>query len=96
MAMTAEPVDPLWRRPLTASAPVVSLAPRASADVRQAQAFITLLEEEMADLQSQLARIEERVLAGRAGAHHHQSAVQLRLTEVRRLLDALIYRFPSA
>jgi ParB-like chromosome segregation protein Spo0J len=96
MAMTAEPVDPLWRRPLTAPAPVVSLAPRASADVRQAQAFITLLEEEMADLQSQLARIEERVRAGRAGANHHQSAVQLRLTEVRRLLDALIYRFPSA
>lgn len=96
MAMTAEPVDPLWRRPLTAPAPVVSLAPRASADVRQAQAFITLLEEEMADLQSQLARIEERVRAGRAGAHHHQSAVQLRRAEVRRLLDALIYRFPSA
>ncbi|UNC00262.1 hypothetical protein H5U98_02075 [Mycolicibacterium boenickei] len=94
--MTADPVDPLWLRPVAVPAPVVNLAPRASADVRQAQAFIALLEAEMADLQSQLARIDDRVRAGRPGAHHHQSAVRTRVLEVRRLLDALIFRFPSA
>ncbi|CRZ16802.1 hypothetical protein BN2156_03675 [Mycolicibacterium neworleansense] len=77
-------------------APVVNLAPRASADVRQAQAFIAMLEDEMADLQSQLARIERRVSAGRPGALRHQDAVVARVNEVRRLLDALIFRFPSA
>ncbi|OCB57242.1 hypothetical protein A5722_12405 [Mycobacterium vulneris] len=74
----------------------VNLAPRTSADVRQAQAFIALLEAEMSDLESQLARIDDRVRAGRPGAHHHQSAVRSRVVEVRRLLDALIFRFPSA
>ncbi|MGW4096537.1 hypothetical protein [Mycobacterium sp. NPDC004974] len=94
--MTADPVDPLWLRPVAVPAPVVNMAPRASADVRQAQAFIVLLEAEMADLQSQLARIDDRVRAGRPGAQHHQMAVRTRLNEVRRLLDALIFRFPSA
>ncbi|HEY7177121.1 MAG TPA: hypothetical protein VH442_19575, partial [Micromonosporaceae bacterium] len=86
----------LWLRPVAAPAPVVNRVPRASADVRQAQAFIALLEEEMADLQAQLARIDDRVKTGRPGAHHHQSVVRARLIEVRRLLDALIFRFPSA
>ena len=94
--MTADPVDPLWLRPVAVPVPVVNLAPRASADVRQAQAFIALLEAEMVDLQSQLERIDARVRVGRAGAHHHQIAVRTRVNEVRRLLDALIYRFPSA
>ncbi|CDP86219.1 MULTISPECIES: hypothetical protein [Mycolicibacterium] len=96
VTMTADPVDPLWLRPVAATAPVMNMTDRAGADVRQAQAFIAILEAEMADLQSQLARIDDRVRAGRPGAHHHQSAVRLRVTEVRRLLDALIFRFPSA
>ncbi|MCV7110088.1 hypothetical protein [Mycolicibacterium setense] len=94
--MTAEPVDPFWHRPVAAPAPMLNRAPRAGADVRQAQAFIVLLEAEMADVQSQLARIEERVRLGRPGAHHHQIAVRARLNEVQRLLDALIFRFPCA
>ncbi|MEN3220862.1 hypothetical protein PUR22_08430 [Mycolicibacterium porcinum] len=94
--MTADPVDPLWLRPVAVPAQGVNLAPRASADVRQAQAFIALLEGEMSDLESQLARIDDRVRAGRPGAQHHQSAVRSRVVEVRRLLDALIFRFPSA
>ncbi len=50
----------------------------------------------MADLQSQLARIDDRVRVGRPGAQRHQTAVRMRLNEVRRLLDALVFRFPSA
>ncbi len=80
---------------MAASAPVLesgSSGERRS--VRQAQAFIALLEAEMADVQSQLARIEERVRLGRPGAHHHQIAVRARLNEVQRLLDALmVFRF---
>ena len=94
--MTADPVDPLWLRPVAAPSPVVSLAPRASADVRQAREFIALLEAEMDDLQAQLTAIDDRVNTGRPGALHHQSVVRTRVTEVRRLLDALIFRFPSA
>lgn len=50
----------------------------------------------MVDLQTQLERINARVTDGRPGALHHQAAVRTRLNEVRRLLDALIFRFPSA
>ncbi|MGV0781536.1 hypothetical protein [Mycolicibacterium sp. XJ775] len=94
--MTADAVDPLWLRPVAAPSSVVNRTPRASADVRQAQAFIALLEDEMGDLQTQLERINARVTDGRPGALHHQAAVRTRLNEVRRLLDALIFRFPSA
>ncbi|WP_454787922.1 hypothetical protein [Mycolicibacterium lutetiense] len=94
--MTAEPVDPIWRRPVARPAPVPNLAVRGSADVRQAQEFIALLEVEMDDLQAQLTAIDDRVSTGRPGALHHQSVVRTRVTEVRRLLDALIVRFPSA
>ncbi|MEV0669173.1 hypothetical protein [Mycobacterium sp. NPDC050441] len=89
-------MDPIWRRPVARPAPVLNLAVRANADVRQAQEFIMLLEAEMVDLQAQLTAIDDRVNAGRSGALHHQNVVRMRVAEVRRLLDALIFRFPSA
>lgn len=50
----------------------------------------------MIDLETQLDRINTRATDGRTGGLHHQAAVRTRLNEVRRLLDALIFRFPSA
>ncbi|MFV8171608.1 hypothetical protein [Mycolicibacterium peregrinum] len=94
--MTADPVDPLWLRPVVLPAALPNLTVRHSADVRQAQEFMVLLEAEMADLQEQLTAIDGRVNEGRPGALHHQGVVRARLNEVRRLLDGLIFRFPSA
>ncbi len=96
MPMTAEPVDPIGRPPAVGPARVLNLAPRRSADVRQAQLFIQLLEAEMVDLQSQLAAAEARADPARPGVERHVGAVRNRIKEVRRLLDALSFRFPAA
>jgi hypothetical protein len=85
------PLDPATAP--TPDARIVALAPAnpRNADVLQAQLFIELLEDELADLQSQLART-----ARRARAAKHLGTVQVRIDEVVALLDALARRFPVA
>lgn len=62
----------------------------------QAQLFITLLEDELADLKLQVPATTRRVQADKQGADKHLDVLKSRIQEVTRLLDALATDFPTA
>jgi hypothetical protein len=69
---------------------------RSAADMAQARLFDDILQDEMAELQEIAAAIEARA-ADRDEPRHSKELQRLnaRISEVRRLLDALRDRFPA-
>jgi hypothetical protein len=101
MAMSAEPVDSFWwHTAAAAERRALSIAsPRPHqhlADVRQAGLFIELLQDELADLTSILTATEGSGRSARSNPGRRPSALDVRINEVTRLLDALTSRFPAA
>jgi hypothetical protein len=66
------------------------------ADLAQARIFIGILQPELAELQALAARVEARAQQQRPDDNMQLSRMQARLNEVRELLAALEYRFPTA
>lgn len=66
------------------------------ADLAQARIFIDILQPELAELQALAARVEARAQQLRPDDNMQLSRMQARLNEVRELLAALEYRFPTA
>jgi hypothetical protein len=66
------------------------------ADLAQARIFIDILQPELAELQALAARVEARAQQQRPDDNMQLSRMQARLNEVRELLAALEYRFPTA
>ena len=70
--------------------------PRSAADMAQARLFDDILQDEMAELHEIAAAIEARAADGDEPRHSKElQRVNARISEVRRLLDALRDRFPA-
>lgn len=65
-----------------------------NADVLQARLFIELLEEELGELNLQLAATERR--AAKQGADKHLEVLRSRMADVMAMVDAIADRFPTA
>ncbi|BBX86465.1 hypothetical protein [Mycolicibacterium aubagnense] len=86
--------EPLPRHQADVLKLVTTSPSQRNADVLQARLFIELLEDELAELNSQLAATERR--AAKQGADKHLDVLRGRIADIMAMVDAIVDRFPTA